>query len=266
MTEMKSRLVWLTVVILGAIGVSASSTYEIKTVNERQIMVGRDGALDLWFSPRRGSKEIGALLLIVNRGDDTIDVFPEAVRAEAITVSGKGKRRTRRLRTYHPDQYERILRKRNWQVGSLRPDPLQMSRSRDTRLTTDPIRPRTLAQTECASGNQAACLSVFRGWHSRERNAGYDSNRPRRASPMRPTGIPQGSDTTKGLPPEADQNLEAALSELLRPRKIPPHESCSGVVYVEYRKGDSYHISIPLAATSFEFEFNFPEPAGSTSD
>lgn len=246
-TGTESRFGLLAVVILGALGAPTPATYETRTVDERQFMVAKDGAMEVWFSATRGSEEIGAYFLIVNDGDEAIDVFPQRVRAEAITISAKGRTRAR-LRTYHPAQYESMVRKRKWHFGGLGPDPppsMSKGLPGDTVAgSTGP--PRTNVETECDFGNKAAC--AYLGRHGRRLE---DTSR---------------SYTAAGSYRRAIATLGDTLTALLWPSKVSRHESHGGVVYMKYRPGDSYHLSVPIGETSFEFDFELPGTGESTSD
>ena len=98
--------------------------------------------------------------------------------------------------------------------------------------------PRTIARIECDAGNQAACRSL--GQNSS--TASFEMLRPMFTGTL------------------ADLQFILAM---LRPRKVSAHESYAGMVYMKYRSGDSYRISVPLAGASFNFDFEPTAPTGS---
>lgn len=209
----------------------SSVSYEAWTVGGQDFRVGRVSGLEVWFYPVDGSSEFGANIFVVNGSDQPIEVFPERIRAVAVSISEKGEKRTT-LRTYHPVQYENLLRRRFRRQGALLPRTGSAMDSSGSGITQGP---------------HAGLPSV--------RSGGAAPNGPSKPGPWLPT--------PRDIPEPDSEKGQAFSDSLLRPHKIPNHQSYGGMVYISRQSGDSYHISIPIGATSFDFDFKLPQRGNS---
>jgi len=222
-------------------GVLAASTTAVALATDREtreaegirFQVARDADYEVWFSPFRNEEEIGAYLIIVNHGEDPVEVFPERIRAKAIKAAGKGVR-AKNLRVYHAEQYRRLLRRRGHTRGSVGAGPVptmtapgpnrQAPRAQAVPVPDTP--PYIRSRTTRSTGGQGPTK-----WVSVEPGRFGDS--------YIPIGDPGGR-------------------PLLRPQSIEGGASCSGLVYMKFREADSYHIEVPLAGSGFGFDFELP--------
>ena len=223
-----SLLALLLCSVLGTTQAASAVSYTTRTVDGRQFLVASDAQAEVWLLPIRFPEEIGAFLLFTNQGEEVMKVFPQRVRAEAIRSTPRGEKRVG-LRTYHPAQYESLLRKRGWTTGGLVPStPMPIGSARNF--------------GHPPSGRRRDRLGFgFEGAHT----AGVII--PQRLQLETFTRLLRQS-------PTISNDLRGLLGSLLWPHEIPAHQSYSGLVYMKLQPGDLYRIRVPAGQSSFQFE------------
>jgi len=219
--------------VASTMAVAVARDRGIREVEGIQFQVAHDGDLEVWFGPFRNDKEMGAYLIIVNHGKDPVEVYPERIRAKAMTATGKDVK-AKNLRVYHPDQYQRLLNRRSHTRGSLGAGPV----------------PRMTASGPNSQAPSPPNVPV-------PDTPPYIRNRTTRE--------PSGGGATKWAPAGSGQFGDSYFpigdlggGPLLRPQSIEGGASCSGQVYMKFRAADSYHVEVPLAGSSFAFDFELP--------
>jgi hypothetical protein len=219
--------------LCSALGASppAPASYTTRMVDGRQVLVAADGSAEVWLIPMKLSEEIGAYLVFSNLGDEVMKVFPQRVQAEAISTTARGEKRAG-LKTYHPAQYESLVRKRNWTTGGLVAD------------TPMPI--------AGASGNPPR-------WRPPPRH-GEGFSGPNTAGVIIPARPPLETfrNMLSRVPATGSTDIRRLSESLLWPHEIPAHQAYGGLVYIKFKPGDLYRIRVPAGTSQFQFEFNLP--------
>lgn len=205
--------------------------------------VASDGDVEVWIHPVRRGEDLGLDLVVVNLGDEPVDVYPQRIRVEAVEVVG-GEEKRRRLRTYHPDQYEAVLKRRAHVRGSV---GLDVPRGRGGR-SSGSWTPRERAGNVSASGaSSSACRT---GAICTPVQSTFSQNPAKRSG---------GNVPGPGMGPRPAGADGAAGVSLLRPQLLEGKGVAAGRVYLKYRAADYYHTHVPVGDHVLELDFRIPD-------
>ncbi len=182
------------------------------------------------------------------QGVVVVGLYPERVRGHAVTDRRDGPKLSR-LRTYHPAQYEGMLRRRSHGYGSVQAEPPPSMSGSGRGDPKGPALDSHLVE-RCREGGGGSSCGVL-----------YGGRMGKVASDRVPDAyrVNRGEWLGAGAPGLVEGGgLREIFERLLRPGRVGSGEYRSGVVYLKFAPGDSYRISVPVSGGTFDFEFTLP--------
>jgi len=204
-------------------GEPAGAASHVDDASGRGFLIETDGDLRVWLLPSAG-QDLQLFIQVANGGDKPLTLIPEQIKGQAHTVSGKKTKRVH-LRAYTPAQYEDLVRRRQFIAGKLEARSVSMENLShfDPAKSPDRAKDDYCRSGRAPSGECADSVTLAPVWETKL---------------MGPVSAPP-----------------VLSAELLRKVVVPAYGARGGMVYMKLVPAEAYHITVPVAGKSFEFDF-----------